>query len=186
MHGLQAKGRTPLRLRVRPIVRRVLTIAWLVWALDVVSKTLAQHFLEGRESKKILGSFLKLNFAQNSGAAFSFASNGSVFLGSFSILAIFAVAYWAPRLTSRGWGSVLGLVLGGALGNLSDRIFRSHAGLLKGQVIDWIQLPSWPIFNLADSAIVIAALIAVILSFRNVLPISKPPLDGGEKGLPDA
>ena len=164
-------------MRVQPIVRRVLAIAWLVWALDVATKTLAQHFLEGRDAKKILGNFLRLNFTQNSGAAFSFISNGSILLGAFSILAIFAIAYWSPRITSKGWAVVLGLVLGGTLGNVSDRIFRSHAGFLKGQVIDWIELPAWPIFNLADSAIVIAAAVAVILSFRNVPPISKPQRD---------
>jgi signal peptidase II len=161
-----------------------------VWALDLGSKTVAQHYLQDHESKKVIGNFLKLSFTQNSGAAFSFgsgdAAQGSIVLASFSILAIFVIAYWTPRLTSTGWACVLGLVLGGALGNLSDRIFRSKAGFLKGQVIDWIELPAWPIFNVADSAIVIAALVAVILSFRNVLPISKPPHIGGEKGSPDA
>lgn len=186
MHGVQAKGRTSLILRVQPIVRRVLAIAWLVLGLDILSKSLAQRFLEGHEARKLIGNFLKFNFTKNSGAAFSFASNGSVLLGSFAILAIFVLAYWIPRLTSKSWACVLGLALGGILGNLSDRIFRSHAGFLTGQVIDWIELPAWPIFNLADSAIVIAALIAVILSFRNVPPISKPHLDGGDKGSSDA
>jgi signal peptidase II len=173
-------------LRVQPIVRRVLAIAWLVWALDVATKVFAQHFLEGHEPKKIIGSFLRLNFTENSGAAFSFIANGSILLGAFSILAIFVIAYWSPRITSKGWAVVLGLVLGGTLGNVSDRIFRSHAGFLKGQVIDWIELPSWPVFNLADSAIVIAALIAVILSFRNVPPISGIQNDGKKEGEPDA
>lgn len=170
-------------------MRRVLAIAWLVWALDVLSKTLALRFLEGHEPVKLLGKFFALNFTKNSGAAFSLGSNGSggsILLGSFAIFAIFVIAYWTPRLTSRGWGWVLGLALGGILGNLSDRIFRGHAGFMKGQVIDWIELPNWPIFNLADSAIVIAALIALILSIRNVPPISRPHLDRGDKRSPDA
>jgi signal peptidase II len=62
--------------------------------------------------------------------------------------------------------------MGGILGNLVDRIFR-EPGFLRGHVIDWMQLPNWPIFNLADSAIVIAALISVVLAARNIPPISK-------------
>jgi signal peptidase II len=61
--------------------------------------------------------------------------------------------------------------LGGVLGNLSDRIFRSP-GFLQGHVIDWIELPHWPIFNIADSAIVVAAGISIILSARNIAPVA--------------
>jgi signal peptidase II len=63
------------------------------------------------------------------------------------------------------------LVLGGVLGNLTDRIFR-EPGFLQGHVIDWIQLPRWPVFNVADSAIVIAAVMAIILTIRNIAPIT--------------
>jgi signal peptidase II len=62
--------------------------------------------------------------------------------------------------------------LGGVLGNLTDRIFR-QPGFLNGNVIDWIQIPHWPVFNLADSAITVAALIAFILSLRNISPITR-------------
>jgi signal peptidase II len=64
-----------------------------------------------------------------------------------------------------------GLLLGGILGNLTDRIFREPS-FLQGHVIDWIQLPNWPVFNIADSAIVIAAAIAMILTIRNISPIT--------------
>jgi len=63
-------------------------------------------------------------------------------------------------------------VLGGVFGNLTDRIFREPA-FLRGAVIDWIQLPRWPVFNVADSAIVIAAFLAVVLSARNITPINR-------------
>jgi signal peptidase II len=62
--------------------------------------------------------------------------------------------------------------MGGILGNVVDRIFR-EPGLLHGHVIDWMQLPNWPVFNIADSAIVIASLVAVVLSARNIPPITK-------------
>jgi len=62
--------------------------------------------------------------------------------------------------------------MGGVLGNLTDRIFR-EPGLLRGHVIDWLQLPNWPIFNIADIAIVVAAFISVVLTARNIPPIKK-------------
>ena len=76
---------------------------------------------------------------------------------------------YASRITSPGWAYVAGLVLGGVLGNLSDRIFR-EPGFLYGHVIDWIEVPNWPIFNVADSAISIAAGIAILLTIKNISP----------------
>jgi signal peptidase II len=66
----------------------------------------------------------------------------------------------------------MGLLLGGVLGNLTDRIFR-EPGFLSGHVIDWIEIPHWPVFNLADSAITVAAALAFILSLRNISPITE-------------
>jgi signal peptidase II len=62
--------------------------------------------------------------------------------------------------------------MGGILGNVVDRIFR-EPGVLRGHVIDWMQVPNFPVFNIADSAIVIASLLAVVLSARNIPPITK-------------
>jgi len=98
-----------------------------------------------------------------------------LFLSLFGIAVLIAIAYYAPSLTSKGWGVVLGLVMGGVLGNLTDRIFR-EPGLLRGHVIDWLQLPNWPIFNIADTAIVVAAFISVVLTARNIPPIKKEEL----------
>ena len=176
MHALQTEGRTALTLRRKyPIWGSVLLVAALIWSTDFVSKNWAINSLAGHEPRKILGDFLKLTFTKNSGAAFSFATGGTVLLAAFAILVILAIGYWAPRITSRRWGIVLGLVLGGTLGNLSDRILRANVGtgVMKGQVIDWIELPHWPIFNLADSSIVIAAVMASYLSIRNIAPLTK-------------
>lgn len=168
--------------RKYPIWGSVLLVAALVWATDFVSKNWAINSLAGREPRKILGDFLKLTFTRNSGAAFSFATGGTVLLAAFAILVIMAIGYWAPRITSRRWGIVLGLVLGGTLGNLSDRILRANieTGAMKGQVIDWIELPHWPFFNLADSSIVIAAVLASYLSMRNIAPLTKN-IPGGDR-----
>ena len=85
------------------------------------------------------------------------------------------IIYFAPRITSKGWSVVLGLTMGGILGNLMDRIFR-EPGFLRGHVIDWMQLPNWPIFNIADSAIVVAAALSIFLSLRNIPPVAKKDL----------
>lgn len=165
-------------MRSRPVVTRVLTIAWVVWILDSLSKSLAQRYLEGVPAKSLIGNLLKLTYIRNSGAAFSFVQDGSVILAAFAIFALFVLAYWTPRINSLPWALVFGLLLGGTLGNLTDRTFRGAGGILNGEVIDWIQIPHWPIFNLADSAIVVAALLAMGLSFRNISPISRPTKNG--------
>lgn len=165
--------------------KSTLLIAWIIWFIDVVSKTWAITSLQHGKTIKILGDFLTLTLSKNSGAAFSFATGSSTVFAILAILVIFSIAYWAPRITSRSWALVLGLVLGGTMGNFSDRLFRDagesrpRLGSFKGEVIDWIRLPHWPIFNFADSAIVVGAVIATILSFRNIHPISiSPDRDG--------
>ena len=172
MHALQAEGRTALAVRVW---RTLLGVALLVWTTDVATKIWAVNSLSHRGAVKIIGSFFQLNFVRNSGAAFSFAPGATLFLAIFGIVILLGIAYYAVSLTSKGWALVLGLVMGGILGNLTDRIFR-EPGLLRGHVIDWLQLPHWPIFNIADSAIVIAAVISMVLSARNISPITKNEL----------
>jgi signal peptidase II len=181
MYGLQAERRATLILRhKRPVWGTVLLAAWIVWLVDIGTKSWALIYLEGRAPLKILGTFLQFILTKNSGAAFSVATGGTVFLTTFGFLVVIFVGYWARRITSRLWGISLGLVLGGTLGNLTDRTFRGGKGAFRGQVIDWIALSHWPIFNVADSAIVIAAIIAVLLTLRNVGPISTK--SEGEEG----
>ena len=155
--------------------RTLLGVAWFIWILDLATKAWAVSQLSHRDSVKIVGSFFQLTFVRNSGAAFSFATSATLLFSIFSICVLIAISTFAPRITSRGWAVVLGLVMGGVLGNLSDRIFR-EPGFLRGHVIDWMQLPHWPIFNIADSAIVIAAAISIVLSARNIPPIAKKDL----------
>ena len=151
--------------------RTLLSVAWFIWILDLATKAWAVNQLANRESLKILGSF-QLTFARNSGAAFSFAQNATLLFSLFGIIALIGITYFASRITSKGWSVVLGLTMGGILGNLTDRIFR-EPGFLRGHVIDWMQLPHWPIFNIADSAIVIAAALSMLLSARNIPPVAK-------------
>jgi signal peptidase II len=110
---------------------------------------------------------LQFRLAFNSGAAFSLASSATIFLSTFSIIMVAVIFYFGRKVESTKWAFALGLALGGIFGNLSDRIFRSPGGL-QGEVVDWIQVPRWPIFNIADMAVVSAAILISYLSWRNI------------------
>ena len=97
------------------------------------------------------------------------ATGFTIVFTSISIAVALFIARYASRITAPWWAYVAGLVLGGVLGNLTDRIFR-EPGFLYGHVIDWIEVPHWPIFNVADSAIFIAAGIAILLTIKNISP----------------
>ena len=151
--------------------RTLFSVAWAVWIIDLATKIWAVNNLSYKSNVKVIGEFFQLTFVRNPGAAFSFAAGATIFLSLFGLIVMVAILYFSPQITSRGWAVVLGLVLGGILGNMVDRIFR-EPGVLRGHVIDWIQLPRWPVFNVADSAIVIAAVMAIILTIRNIAPIT--------------
>ena len=166
---MQAEGRTALKVRRW---RTLFSVAWAVWVLDLATKIWAVNNLSYKSNIKVVGEFFQLTFVRNSGAAFSFAAGATIFLSIFGLIVMSAILYYSPQITSRGWAVVLGLVLGGILGNMVDRIFR-EPGVLRGHVIDWMQLPNWPVFNIADTAIVSAAVIAMVLTARNIPPITK-------------
>ena len=141
-------------------------IALMVFASDYLTKTLAIEYLSD-EPKKVIGSLLQFKLTFNSGAAFSLATSGTIFLSTFSIIVAAAIFYYGRKVTSTGWAIALGLALGGIFGNLSDRIFRPPGGL-QGEVVDWIQIPNWPIFNIADMSVVSAAILITLLSWKNI------------------
>jgi signal peptidase II len=134
---------------------------------DLVTKIVAVDVLTGR-SVRILGGLVYLTEARNSGAAFSFAEGATVLFTAVAAVVITVIVRTAPRLRSAPWAICLGLILGGASGNLVDRLFRSP-GPLRGAVIDWISVLDpygnvWPIFNLADSGVVCGGVLAVLLA----------------------
>ena len=155
----------------RKAVKSLLAVAIAIIAIDSGSKALALHTL-GRDPKPVLGSFLQLQLTANSGAAFGFAQSATVFLSLLSFLAIAGIYLFSKSITARSWGIALGFLLGGISGNLVDRFFRPPY-LLHGQVVDWIRLPHWPIFNLADTSIVISAVTIAILLLNDVKPRSR-------------
>ncbi|MEY3354518.1 MAG: hypothetical protein RLZZ302_73 [Actinomycetota bacterium] len=151
--------------------RSLYLTAWVVWLIDLGTKVWAVEVLSSRANVKVIGSFLQLTFVQNSGAAFGIGAGSTIIFTFFALAVLIFITRYALQITSKGWALVCGLVLGGILGNLTDRIFREPS-FLQGHVIDWIQIPNWPVFNIADSAIVIAAVVAIILTIRNISPIT--------------
>jgi signal peptidase II len=156
--------------------RTLYGVAWFVWVLDLATKLWAVNTLSDRSNIKVIGDFLQLTLVRNPGAAFSVAEGATVFLTLFGFLVMAVIFYYSTRITSRGWSVVLGLAMGGILGNLVDRIFR-EPGVFRGHVIDWLQIPNWPVFNIADTAIVAAAAISMILSLRNIPPVTRVKSD---------
>lgn len=143
-----------------------------VVALDQLSKALAVAFLESGKSIAILGSLLQLSFARNPGAAFSFGTSATLLFTILATVACVSIAWYAKRITSGAWAVVFGAILGGALGNLLDRVFRTPQNF-RGHVVDFIELPNYPIFNLADCAIFCATIAGIVLTIKAV-PISRP------------
>jgi signal peptidase II len=145
----------------------VVAVAVAVLALDITTKFIIVATLSPTQSIRLLGGFLHLRQDRNPGAAFSFAPGLTILFSLIAITVIVVILRSSRRIRSMPWAITLGLLLGGATGNLVDRIFRAP-GLFRGWVVDWIQIPHWPVFNLADSAIVCGGILAVLLSARGI------------------
>ena len=159
--------------RRAPRVSLFAAIALLALVLDVVSKAvLVAKVPETHAPIRTLGGTVYLQQTRNSGAAFSLGTGFTVILTAVAVGVVVFIVRTAGRLRSVGWAIALGMILGGALGNLTDRLFRSP-GVGRGHVVDWISLfgpdaKYWPIFNLADSAIVCGAILAAILALVGI------------------
>jgi signal peptidase II len=142
-------------------------LAAVVVLLDQVTKQLAVSHLAGEDPVRLLGGALYLVYTTNSGAAFNLGSSYTWVFPVVGFVVIGWIGVLAVRLRSVGWALSLGLVLGGAAGNLLDRLFR-EPGPFRGEVVDLLSLfvpdgSVWPVFNLADSALVVGVLLAVWL-----------------------
>jgi len=131
--------------------------------LDAITKIIVVAKLAGHAPVTLIPGVLDLQLTRNSGAAFSIAGGATALFSIIAVAVVVVVALTARRLGSTGWAVVLGAIVGGAVGNLVDRLVRSP-GPLRGHVVDWIHLHHWPIFNVADSSIVAGAVLAVLLS----------------------
>ncbi|PBC64455.1 signal peptidase II [Streptomyces sp. Tue6028] len=157
------------RPRGRRRIAVLFTVAVLAYALDLVSKMIVVAKLEHHDSIEIVGDWLKFEAIRNAGAAFGFGEAFTVIFTVIAAAVIVVIARLARKLYSLPWAIALGLLLGGALGNLTDRIFRSP-GVFEGAVVDFIAPKHFAVFNLADSAIVCGGILIVLLSFRGLDP----------------
>ncbi|WP_091350038.1 signal peptidase II [Micromonospora rhizosphaerae] len=145
----------------------LLGVALVALLADLLTKQLALQTLTGRGPVSLFGGAVYLSLTRNSGAAWSIGSGHTWIFPLITIGVIGWIGWMALRLRSLPWAVSLGLVLGGALGNLTDRIFRAP-GHFVGHVVDMISLfdpygQVWPVFNLADSALVCGVTLAVLL-----------------------
>jgi signal peptidase II len=140
-------------------------LALSVIVLDQATKVYAVQELGDRDPVTLVPSVLELTLTRNSGAAFSLGEGVTLLLSLVAVGVCIAILRVSRRMRTRGWSLALGAVLGGAAGNLVDRCVRSPAWG-RGHVVDWIHLTHWPVFNVADSSIVLAGVALVVLSGR--------------------
>jgi signal peptidase II len=136
----------------------------LAYGADRITKLWAEGSLAGEPPIVLIPKVLQLSYTTNAGGAFGVFGGQPWLFFIASVGVCLVIAFLSTRLTSSVSAAALGLILGGALGNLTDRII--HGPGVSGRVTDFIDLPVWPVFNLADSAIVIGALLSVISGFR--------------------
>ncbi|MEU4579331.1 signal peptidase II [Nonomuraea sp. ATR24] len=180
MRGLQAEGGTPVAGGRRGRLIAVLAcLAAVLYVSDLVTKTVVLRTLEGEPPLVVIPGVLQFRVIFNSGAAFSIGT-GMTFVFTFIAAGVVvAIIRTARKLRSMPWAITLGLLLGGALGNLTDRLLRYPSGFgrstqFQGHVVDFVEvLPGnfpvidyFPVFNVADSAIVCGGIVAVVLAWR--------------------
>jgi signal peptidase II len=136
-----------------------------VLVLDQLIKHLVVANLAGRPPLDVIGSFVQFRYTTNSGGAFSLLTGAPLFFGVMAIVIIGGIVYASRRTQPLSVLIVLGLILGGALGNLADRLLRGE-GLLRGEVVDFVKVGIWPVFNLADACIVVGGVLLALLLGR--------------------
>jgi signal peptidase II len=147
-------------------------LATAILLADLATKFVVVSTIEPGEDIRVLGGLLYFTQLRNIGAAFSFAEGFTVLFTLIAVVVAVIIVRTARRLYSTGWAISLGLVLGGAVGNLIDRIFRDP-GFLRGGVVDFLSVFApdgriWPVFNVADSAIVCGGILGALLAMRGI------------------
>ncbi|WP_308164878.1 signal peptidase II [Nonomuraea sediminis] len=179
MRGLQAEGGAPVGRRRGRVLAVLIALAIVVYAADLITKTLVLKSLEGKAPLVVIQDVLQFRVIFNSGAAFSIGTGMTIVFTFIAVGVVVAIVRTARKLRSLPWAITLGLLLGGALGNLTDRLLRYPSGFgrsvqFQGHVVDFIEvLPGhfpvidyFPVFNVADSSIVCGGILAVFLAWR--------------------
>ena len=158
----------------RGLLLTFLATGWIVVTIDQLTKYLVIESLKPGQRISIIGDLLKFVLVYNDSAAFSIGFGATWIFTILSTLAALAVIWFSGRLETIGWAFAGGLALGGVVGNLIDRLIR-EPGFGQGHVVDFISIPfNFPIFNVADMAIVAVAAIVVIRILRGTA-IGKAP-----------
>lgn len=173
-------GDVPATRASRRYVLTLVAVAATVVLVDRVTKAIALDRLADGRVVVLVDPWFQLRLVFNPGAAFGFAGSYTIIISLVAIAVVTVIVRLAPRLRSVWWAVALGGILGGALGNLIDRITQDP-GVFRGYVIDFLEWPGFPVFNLADAAIVGSVAIVFVLSLRNV-PYDGRPLTDGERG----
>lgn len=139
-----------------------------VLALDQAAKWLAVENLRGQPPVELVGSFVQLRYTTNTGGAFSLLTGFPLFFGIMAVVIMGLILLYAHRARANSTLLVLGLLLGGALGNFTDRLLRGDT-LLHGEVVDFVDVGTFPVFNVADSCITVGAILLAILMTREDL-----------------
>jgi signal peptidase II len=139
--------------------------ATAAYLLDRLTKYLAENFLAGKEPVVLIPHVVQLRYTTNSGGAFGLLGGQPWLFFGATVVVCAAIVVASSRLSSAASALGLGLILGGAVGNLTDRLIRGSG--VSGHVIDFIDFHVWPVFNLADSAIVVGTLIVLFAGLRH-------------------
>lgn len=145
----------------------LLLVALAAVGVDFLTKEWALASFSEGESVEVIGSLLQFTLVFNTGAAFSMGTDFTWLFTCIASVVVVAIGYIGLRVRSVWWGVTLGLMMGGAAGNLIDRFFRDPAPF-HGAVVDFIRLPNWPVFNIADSCVVVGAVLVVVLTFKGL------------------
>jgi signal peptidase II len=163
---VQAARGAPLKTHAR-LTGLALLVAAVGLVIDQVTKVLAVDALTGEPPRPLVGELLQLNLTYNPGAAFGLGAGFTVAFAVLALIATGVATYFAFRVRTFAWAVAVGLVIAGVGGNLIDRVVRAP-GPFRGHVVDFLQLPNWPIFNVADMCINAGAILIVIQFIRGV------------------
>jgi signal peptidase II len=173
----------PAQLRARRVrtLAIMFGVAAVVLTADVISKAQVLARLPGHPPVRLLHGLITLDLTFNAGAAFGVGASYTVVIALIVCAVVVSIIRSARRLRSLSWTIALGLLLGGALGNLGDRLFRPP-GPFRGEVVDWINLPHFPwTFNLADASITCAAVLIAVLALRGVRIDGRSPAHAADR-----
>ena len=154
-------------LSTKGALRIAYGVAAVALATDLLSKYLVMTYLDGHASIDVVGSLVKFTYVRNAGAAFGAGTSFTPVITVIALVAVVVTIRFIAKARQSMWALALGLLLAGVLGNLADRLFRDP-GPFRGHVVDFIQLPHYAVFNVADMCINVAAVLMVIQLVRGV------------------